>query len=691
MRNVNLGIVLSLAVLIAGCGRAHYFTNTTNNAAEVSVTVTPGSAQLTGGETVQFTATVSNATNRAVRWRVTGAGTISDSGLYTAPAVVGSETTAMVTATSIEDTTKSGRATVNFAPVSVHVSPESPSVALAAAQQFTAAVTGSSNTAVTWSLSGEGCAGEDCGSITPTGMYNPPWCVPNPATITVTATSVADPSKSGAAVVTPLNLGPVLSGKYSFLYSGIDSEGYMVQSAGNFTATGGNISDGLTDVVSVAGSMPHQTFSGTYNTNCYARGVMALTDSLHQSHAYAFSLNANGERGHFIELSDAGDRGAGTLAKQQSPSNAIIGGLGSFAFGFSGVNPPVYNSPASRGITPAAPPVLERVGLVGQLALSALGEISGTIDGNYGGVIYANSALTGSYVLDSGSGRGTATITAGAPLDQTFHLSFYPVSATEAFWIGIDSPGAPVNPKDNLPSLSWPLYAGVALRQTGPFDVASLNATSVLHLTGVEAETWNSDVLAGIFTPDGSGNISSGVLDENDDSILNNYPSVTGTYSLDEAGQGRGTLHLDLGGGKTRDMTFYLVDSNKAFLVDGTDIDDGPNAGVGFLEPQTGGPFTNASFTGLYSAGTLSFPTPFAPVSAGILIGFGDGTLVGVGDSADIHGYQSSVTVYGTYNIPESGRGDYVFMKFYMISPTKAIMFEVNDAQHQPTVISVEQ
>jgi hypothetical protein len=78
-------------------------------------------------------------------------------------------------------------------------------------------------------------------------------------------------------------------------------------------------------------------------------------------------------------------------------------------------------------------------------------------------------------------------------------------------------------------------------------------------------------------------------------------------------------------------------------------------------------------------------------VSAGVLIGDGQGGLIGMGDSADIDGYHPATEVSGTYDIPESGRGNYVFMKFYMISPTKAIMFESNDSQHQPTVITVEQ
>src|SRR5579884_345096 len=692
MTKVHLAIALCLVLLGIGCGGGHHFVSPTPSASQVSVTVTPATAQLNGGQTLQFTATVTNATDRSVRWRVTGGGTITPAGLYTAPSPVGTNITDTVTAISIQDSTKSDSATVNFTPVSVRVSPLDPTVAITTAQQFTAEVAGSTNTSVTWTLSGEGCTGANCGLITPAGLYSPPWCVPVPATVTVTATAAADPSKSASTVVTPVNLGPTLHGAYTFHYSGIDSNGRMVESLGRFAADSGRVTNGLSDVVTFTNTRTNVTFTGSYDNRCYARGVLNLTDSDDNTHSYAYSLNLNGDRGHFIELNNTAGRGTGTLVRQTVARNVVSGvsgGLGTFVYGFSGTAPDLLTGPTNRD-TPSFPTGVLRVGFAGQMTLDGGGGVAGVIDANYAGVTYANSTLTGTYVFDSAAGRGTATFTAGVPLDATYHLSFYPAAADEVFWIGLDAPLANA-PQQNQIISGFPLYGGVALRQTGPFDIASLNATSVLHLTGVEAETNDSDVLAGMVTPDGSGNISSGVLDQNDDGTLSTYPTVTGTYTLDEGPFGRGTLHLDLGGGNARDLTFYLVDSNKAFLLDGTDIDEGPNVGVGFLEPQAAGPFTAASFTGAYSVATLGFPTPLTPVNAGILLGDGQGSLIGVGDSADIEGYQSGVSVFGNYTIPASGRGAYAFMNFYMISPTKAIMFESNDAQHQPTVIMVEQ
>src|SRR5579884_2814465 len=603
MTKVHLAIALCLVLLGIGCGGGHHFVSPTPSASQVSVTVTPATAQLNGGQTLQFTATVTNATDRSVRWRVTGGGTITPAGLYTAPSPVGTNITDTVTAISVEDSTKSGSATVNFTPVSVRVSPQDPTVAITTAQQFTAEVAGSTNTAVTWTLSGEGCTGANCGVITRAGLYSPPWCIPVPATVTVIATAVADPSKSASTVVSPVNLGPTLNGTYTFLYSGIDSDGGMVESLGRFVADSGTVTDGLSDVVTFTNTRANVTFTGSYDNRCYARGVLNLTDSDDNTHSYAYSLNTNGDRGHFIELNNTAGRGTGTLVRQSQPGNAASGGLGTFVFGFSGTAPEVIAGPLKGG-DPSVPIPILRAGFAGQVTLDGDGGLAGVIDANYAGTTFANSTLSGTYVFDSAAGRGTATFTAGVPLDNTYHLSFYPASADEVFWIGLDVPFAN-RPQQNQIINGFPLYGGVALRQTGPFDIASLNATSVLHLTGVEAETNDSDVLAGMVTPDGSGNISSGVLDQNDDGTLSTYPTVTGTYTLDEGPFGRGTLHLDLGGGNARDLTFYLVDSNKAFLLDGTDIDDGPNVGVGFLEPQAAGPFTAASFTGAYSVGTL--------------------------------------------------------------------------------------
>ena len=154
----------------------------------VAVSLTPGSASLTAGGTQQFTATVTGTSNTAVTWSASG-GSISASGLYTAPATAGAYT---VTATSAADPTKSASATVTVSMpvVAVSISPVSLSISVGGTQQFTATVTGTSNTAVTWSASG--------GNISPSGLFTAPAII---GTYTVQATSAADPTKSASATV----------------------------------------------------------------------------------------------------------------------------------------------------------------------------------------------------------------------------------------------------------------------------------------------------------------------------------------------------------------------------------------------------------------------------------------------------------------------------------------------------------
>ena len=85
--------------------------------------------------------------------------------------------------------------------VAITVSPGSASVQAGATQQFTATVTGTSNTSVTWSVNGVPGGNSTVGTISATGLYTGPSVVPSSNTVTVTATSVADTTKSASAAV----------------------------------------------------------------------------------------------------------------------------------------------------------------------------------------------------------------------------------------------------------------------------------------------------------------------------------------------------------------------------------------------------------------------------------------------------------------------------------------------------------
>ncbi len=93
-------------------------------------------------------------------------------------------------------------------PTSVTISPTSASVpAGTGTKNFTATVMNDYlSRGVTWALSGTGCSGAACGSLSnmtsSAVIYNAPASVPNPATVTLTATSVNDTSKSSTATIT---------------------------------------------------------------------------------------------------------------------------------------------------------------------------------------------------------------------------------------------------------------------------------------------------------------------------------------------------------------------------------------------------------------------------------------------------------------------------------------------------------
>jgi len=95
------------------------------------------------------------------------------------------------------------------AQVSVTISPSTATLATLATQPFTATVSGSTNTAVTWQVSGVTGGNSTVGLISTTvpgtsseALYLGPSGVPSPATVSVTAISQADPTKSASATVT---------------------------------------------------------------------------------------------------------------------------------------------------------------------------------------------------------------------------------------------------------------------------------------------------------------------------------------------------------------------------------------------------------------------------------------------------------------------------------------------------------
>jgi len=171
-----------------------------------AVSVTPAAATLIGGQTQQFSGEVCSSSgedtscgNNINNWAISpsGAGTITSSGLYTAPETVASQQTVTVTAISPYIPADQASATVTLIPPLVSVSPGATTLYSSQTEQFSAKVTNSSNTGVTWSI-----VPAEAGSISTSGLYTAPPGIASQQTVSIIATSQAVPTLSYSAVVT---------------------------------------------------------------------------------------------------------------------------------------------------------------------------------------------------------------------------------------------------------------------------------------------------------------------------------------------------------------------------------------------------------------------------------------------------------------------------------------------------------
>ncbi len=231
-----LGAVIIFTVCVAGCG---------GNSTSVAVTVTGPSLATTGfpipvNGSVQLAATVSGITAQSVYWQVclppslstaqptdctpgvsssqcnipsvssplTGYGTITPNGLYTAPADVRSPNVALAVATSCVDQTEFGTFEIIIqSGFSVSITPTTATIATGQTFQFNATVKGPGTSGVNWdvcesstSSSDLTCGVSGLGTISGSGAYTAPGTLPT-GSVTIQATLVADPTQTATATV----------------------------------------------------------------------------------------------------------------------------------------------------------------------------------------------------------------------------------------------------------------------------------------------------------------------------------------------------------------------------------------------------------------------------------------------------------------------------------------------------------
>jgi hypothetical protein len=217
-RWVLLCASLAAALSLSGCGAGHTATQTkTQTQSPIALSVSPVSTAVAPGSTEQYDATVTGSANTAVTWLVNSipggnstTGTISSSGLFTAPANPPTDLSETITATSVADPSKSVSVQVSVTrsttpKVSVSVSPASAQMRADGSTQFTATVSGVSNTGVMWSVNDIKGGDSTVGTISTGGLYSAPASLSSTLKVTVKATSDRDLAKSATASVTVIS------------------------------------------------------------------------------------------------------------------------------------------------------------------------------------------------------------------------------------------------------------------------------------------------------------------------------------------------------------------------------------------------------------------------------------------------------------------------------------------------------
>lgn len=215
-------------------------------------------------------------------------------------------------------------------PVAVSVSPKRAAVTTAQTQIFSATVTGSANTSVTWAVDTIPSGNATVGTIDANGKYTPPSIA---GTHSVAATSVADVTKSASAPIAVTDLAGVFTYHNNLSRDGANIHEFALTTSSVKTATFGKLFSCSVDGAIYAQPLwiPNLTVnSGKHN--------VIIVATQHNS-VYAFDADANASPCvplWHANLTDAAHGGTANEASVPSgPPNNLVGA------GFGDITPEV--------------------------------------------------------------------------------------------------------------------------------------------------------------------------------------------------------------------------------------------------------------------------------------------------------------------------------------------------------------
>jgi hypothetical protein len=186
--------------------------NTTPTGLPISITLLPSANSVSVGQTVTVTANVYDQSQRGATWTIDpiNFGTLtsqtSTSVVYTAPTNFTVTTLVTITATSVTNPNVVASVQITASPITVALSPFAPQTINAGDQIgiFPNVQNDSTNRGVTWTLSPASGAGTLTNSSSTGVTFVAPSVVTTPTTVTITASSITNPSATASVEVTPL-------------------------------------------------------------------------------------------------------------------------------------------------------------------------------------------------------------------------------------------------------------------------------------------------------------------------------------------------------------------------------------------------------------------------------------------------------------------------------------------------------
>jgi hypothetical protein len=331
-----------------------------------------------------------------------------------------------------------------------------------------------------------------------------------------------------------------LKGSYAFTVKGYGlntgtsgTANYFVE-GGVFTADGsGNITAGTDDFVELVGATT-QAFTDTAITGAYSinrDGTGDLQFKIPAGVLVTFRITLSDANHLYLEEDDGFGTSAGTAQLQDS---ALLSTLPTGTFVFR-----------THDVFVSA--------TMGTMAISA-GAVSGSFLMVQNGTPVTGSIGAGGSMTAPAGGRGAITYSVNG---LTHSAQYYVVSSGKFLLLDTTT---------NILSI------GMAEQQSAvPFSAADL---SFSYAFGSSGETTTGFVnTVGVFTADGTANVTAANYDSVQDGSVASNQTATGTYLIDNAiGNGSGSVTI---GGLVRDI--WMVSPTRAYFIalNGTNVEDG--------------------------------------------------------------------------------------------------------------------